>query len=322
MGTQMSKILITGATGFVGKALMLHLLTTKMPIKIIAATRKDLAQFPKGVCIKNINDLHSHTDWSDALLGTEAVVHLAARVHVMDDAHNSPIQEYRRINVDGTLNLARQAAAIGVKRFIFISSIKVNGELTFPGKSFAADDIAAPNDAYGISKMEAEYGLQEIAKSSGMEVVIIRPPLVYGVGVKANFLAMIKWLSFGVPLPLGSIHNKRSFVNLDNLVDLISVCLHHPAAANQTFLVSDGEDVSTTELLRRIGKAINMPARLIPIPSTWLIFLASVLGKREIAQRLCGSLQVDIKKTRQLLGWSPPVSLDQGLKKISEGLRK
>lgn len=319
---QMSKILITGVTGFVGNALLLHLLTTKMSIEIVATVRKDLKNFPNGVCVKKIENITSHTDWSDALLGSQNVIHLAARVHIMDDTHNSPIQEYRRINVDGTLNLARQAAALGVKRFIFISSIKVNGDLTYPGKPFTADDMVAPIDAYGISKMEAERGLQEIAKSTGMEVVIIRPPLVYGVGVKANFSAMLKWLCLGVPLPLGSIHNQRSFVSLDNLVDLISTCLVHPAAANQIFLVSDGEDISTTELLRRIGKAINRPARLIPVPPSWLLLLASVLGKHAIAQRLCCSLQVDINKTRQLLGWSPPITLDQGLKKLSKGLRK
>ena len=314
----MSRILITGATGFIGNALLHHLLITKMPTEIVAAVREDLEQFPKGVCVKKIGDITPDTDWSDALLGAEVVIHLAARVHVMEDTYNSPIQEYRRINVDGTLNLARQSAALGLKRFIFISSIKVNGELSFPGKPFTANDIAAPLDAYGISKMEAERGLKEVAKSTGMEIVIIRPPLVYGVGVKANFSTMLKWLNLGIPLPLGSIHNQRSFVSLDNLVDLISICLCHPAAANQTFLVSDGDDVSTSDLLRRIGKSIDRPVRLISIPSSWLLFLASILGKRAVAQRLCGSLQVDIEKTRRILGWSPIITLDQGLKKMSE----
>lgn len=315
-------ILLTGATGFVGNALLMHLLATKMPVNIVVAVRKKLKKIPQGVCVKKIEDLASHSDWSDTIFGSEVVIHLAARVHVLGDTHISPLQEYRRINVDGTLNLARQAAALGVKRFIFLSTVKVNGELSLTGKPFAADDSAAPLDDYGISKLEAECGLQEIAKSTGMEVVIIRPPLVYGAGAKGNFATMLKWLSLGIPLPLGAIHNQRSFVSLDNLVDLISICLYHPAAANQIFLVSDGEDISTTELLRRIGKAINMPARLIPIPSVWLLFFASVLRKKPMAQRLCGSLQVDIKKTRQLLDWSPPVTLDQGLKKISEDLRK
>jgi nucleoside-diphosphate-sugar epimerase len=322
MVLEMSRVLITGASGFVGNALLLHLLSTKMPIKIVAVVRNNLKQFPKEVCVRKIKDITSHTDWSDAIRGSEVVIHLAARVHIMDDTHALPIREYRRINVDGTLNLARQAVAFGIKRFIFISSIKVNGELSCAGKPFAADDIPAPVDAYGISKMEAEHGLKQIAKSSGMEVVIIRPPLVYGAGVKANFSTMLKWLNLRLPLPLGAIYNRRSFVSLDNLVDLIATCIHHSAAANQTFLVSDGEDVSTTELLQRIGKMINRPAILIPVPPSWLLFFASVIGKGSIAQRLCGSLQVDIKKTRNLLGWSPIISLDQGLKKISEDSRK
>ena len=206
-----------------------------------------------------------------------------------------------------------------MRRFVFVSSIKVNGEATPTGSSFTADDLPAPLDAYGISKMEAEQGLREIASQTGMQVVIVRPPLVYGPGVKANFAAMMRWLQRGVPLPLGAIHNQRSLVALDNLVDLLVTCLTHPAAANQTFLVSDGEDVSTTELLRRMGQAMGKPARLLPVPASWLQLAATLVGKRAVAQRLCGSLQVDIEKTRQLLGWSPPLTLDQGLKKAAEG---
>jgi UDP-glucose 4-epimerase len=208
-----------------------------------------------------------------------------------------------------------------VRRFVFVSSVKVNGEATQPGLPFKPDDASTPLDAYGISKMEAEQGLREIAAQTGMEVVIIRPPLVYGPGVKANFAAMMRWLSRGIPLPLGAIHNGRSLVALDNLVDLILTCITHPAAANQTFLVSDGEDVSTTELLRRMGQALDSPARLIPVPAGVLKAAAALLGKRDMAQRLCGSLQVDIQKTRQLLGWTPPLTLDQGLKKAAEGFR-
>jgi len=174
-------------------------------------------------------------------------------------------------------------------------------------------------DAYGVSKLEAEQGLREIALQTGMEVVIVRPPLVYGPGVKANFAAMMRWLKRGVPLPLGAIHNQRSLVALGNLVDLITVCLDHPAAANQTFLVSDGEDVSTTELLRRMGQAMGHPARLVPVPVSWLKLAAAGVGKQDVAQRLCGSLQVDIEKTRRLLGWMPPISLDEGLRRAAMG---
>ena len=255
-----------------------------------------------------------------ALTGSHIVIHLAARVHVMNDTATNSLEAYRRVNVQGTLNLARQAAAIGVRRFLFLSSIKVNGEATQPSHPFAADEAPAPLDDYGISKMEAEQGLREIAVETGMEVVIIRPPLVYGPGVKANFASMMRWLRRGVPLPLGAIQNQRSLVALDNLVDLVVTCLTHPAAANQTFLVSDGEDVSTTELLRRMGKAMQCPAHLIPVPARLLKGAAALLGKQDVAQRLCNSLQVDIQKTRQLLGWNPPLTLDQGLKKAADGM--
>jgi nucleoside-diphosphate-sugar epimerase len=272
-----------------------------------------------GASVVTVGDLSAQTDWSAALAGVEAVVHAAARVHVMQEAAADPLVEFRRINVQGTLQLARRAAAEGVRRFVFISSVKVNGEATRPGHPFTADDAPAPLDAYGISKMEAEQGLREIAAQTGMEVVIIRPPLVYGPGVKANFQSMMRWLTRGVPLPLGAIHNHRSLVALDNLVDLIVTCVDHPAAANQTFLISDGEDLSTTQLLQLMGQALGKPARLIPVPTGLLTLGATLIGKPAIAQRLCGSLQVDISKTRQLLGWSAPVSVDEGLRKAAEG---
>ena len=264
-------------------------------------------------------DLEPSSDWSAALVGISTVVHCAARVHVMADTAADPLTEFRRLNVQGTLNLAHQSASAGVQRFVFVSSIKVNGEATQSGSPFAADDVAAPLDAYGISKMEAEQGLRDLAAKTGLEVVIIRPPLVYGPGVKANFAAMMRWLQRGIPLPLGAIHNQRSLVALDNLVDLIVTSLTHPAAANQTFLVSDGEDVSTTELLRRMGQAMGRPARLIPVPVSLLKLAAALVGKPDVAQRLCGSLQVDIEKTRRLLDWTPPLSLDQGLRKAAKG---
>jgi nucleoside-diphosphate-sugar epimerase len=235
----------------------------------------------------------------------------------MHDESSDPLAEFRKVNVEGTLNLARQAAEAGVRRFIFISSIKVNGEGTPLGSPYRADAQPQPADSYGISKMEAEQGLRALAAETGMEVVIIRPTLVYGPGVKANFLSMMRWLHKGVPLPFGAIHNQRSLVALDNLVDLIVTCIDHPAAANQTFLVSDGEDLSTTELLRRMATALGKPARLLPVPSWLLEAGASILGKKALSQRLCGSLQVDISKTRELLGWTPPLSVDAALRKTA-----
>jgi nucleoside-diphosphate-sugar epimerase len=313
-------ILVTGATGFVGKAVLQHLLATDEIQRVAVAVRGSGEEWPDRVLQYVVGDLASSTDWSMALTGVSSVVHCAARVHVMNEKAENPIHEFRSINVQGTLNLARQAAASGVRRFVFISSIKVNGEGTYEGAPFKADDMPAPVDPYGISKMEAEQGLREIAAFSAMEVVIIRPPLVYGPGVKGNFAALMRLLRRGVPLPLGAIHNKRSLVALYNLVDLIVVCLTHPAAANQTFLVSDNEDISTTELLCRLGRIIDSRTFLIPVPASCLKLGALLGGKRNVAQRLCGSLQVDIEKTCQLLGWHPPITLTQGLKKVVEGI--
>lgn len=311
-------ILVTGATGFVGGALVLRL--AKEVGAVRAAVRRENVKLPVGVESVRVDALKAATDWRHALVGIQVVVHAAARVHVMQDRASVPLVEFRRVNVQGTLNLARQAAEAGVRRFVFVSSIKVNGEATDPGRPYLAADTPAPLDPYGVSKMEAEQALRELSAQTGMEVVIVRPPLVYGPGVKANFASMMRWLRRGVPLPLGAIHNARSLVALDNLVDLLVTCIAHPAAAGQVFLVSDGEDVSTTDLLRRTARAMGRTAHLVPIPSAWLEVAASLLGKRNVAQRLCGSLQVDIEKTRQLLGWHPPLTLDQGLKKAVEGL--
>ncbi len=276
---------------------------------------------PDGVQISQIDGLSADQDWGAAMADVSTVVHAAARVHVMEDNAADPLVEYRRTNVAGTLQMAEQAAAAGVSRFVFISSIKVNGEATERGRPFLASDSPAPLDPYGVSKMEAEEGLREIARRTGLEVVIIRPPLVYGPGVKANFQSMMRWLDRGIPLPFGDIHNARSLVALDNLVALIVVCISHPAAANETFLVSDDEDLSTTELLRRMGAALGRPARLIPLPAALLQFGARLAGKPAIAQRLCGSLQVDISKTKELLAWNPPLSVDEGLRQAAEGYR-
>jgi nucleoside-diphosphate-sugar epimerase len=263
--------------------------------------------------------LDDETDWSLALQGIDVVIHAAARAHVMGEDARDPFAEYRRVNVQGTSNLARQAAAAGVRRFLFISSIKVNGESTLPDRPFTAEDAPAPEDAYGISKAEAETELRRIAQETGMEVTIIRPPLIYGPGVKGNFSSLMNWVRRGLPLPLGGVtQNRRSLVGLDNLVDLVWVCVEHPKAANQTFLISDGKDLSTTELLRGIGKALSHPARLLWVPAGLIAFTANMLGKRVIAQRLLGSLQVDISKTCELLSWQPSVPVDEGLRRAVE----
>jgi nucleoside-diphosphate-sugar epimerase len=301
--------LITGASGFVGQALC-----RRLPDARAVTRRGDAAS---GFVVPAIDDA---TDWSGAFDGVQAVIHLAARVHVMDEQAADPLAEFRRVNTAGTLNLARQAAAAGVRRFVFASSVKVNGESTQPGRPFTADDVPAPEDPYGISKAEAEQGLHEVAAQTGMEVAIIRPPLVYGPGVKANFASMMRWLARGVPLPLGAItENRRSLVALDNLVDLLCVCLDHPAAANQTFMAGDGEDLSTTALLTRMGKAMGHPARLLPVPPALLSLGAGMLGRKTFAQRLLGSLQIDIGKTTALLGWTPPVSVDEALRRAAAG---
>ncbi|QPO19675.1 SDR family oxidoreductase [Pseudomonas sp. Y39-6] len=310
------QILLTGASGFVGRGLVPPLLARRH--KITAAMRNLNAEFDLHIDQVQISGLSADQKWQPLLAGKDLVIHLAARVHVMSDNSADPLVEYRRVNVDGTLHLARQAADAGVKRFIFISSIKVNGESTTGGMAYTADGPTAPTDPYGISKMEAERGLRALADETGMEVVIIRPVLVYGPGVQANFLSMMRWLHKGLPLPLGAIHNQRSLVALDNLVDLIVTCVEHPAAANQTFLVSDGEDLSTTTLLRRMAKAIGKPAHLLPLPAWMLEAGAAILGRRALAQRLCGSLQVDISKTRELLGWTPPCSVDDALRKTGK----
>ena len=307
--------LVTGASGFVGRAVLERMALEHLPVR--AASRQPVAEIRAGVEHVLSPDLALPFDWRVALDGVDAVVHCAARVHVMHDRDTDPLAEFRRVNVEGTLELARQAAMAGVRRFVFLSSIKVSGETTDARRPFAADDLAAPADPYGVSKHEAEQALGHLAAQTGMELVVIRPVLVHGPGVKGNFLSMLRWLHRGFPLPLGAIHNLRSLVALDNLVDLILCCLRHPAAANQVFLVSDGEDLSTTALLRRAAQALGRPVRLLPVPALLLRATAHALGQGDVAQRLLGSLQVDTAKTRALLGWSPVVGVDEALRRTA-----
>ncbi|AHL76126.1 NAD-dependent dehydratase [Stutzerimonas stutzeri] len=315
------RVLVTGADGFVGRALVTRV-AMHPECSVVAAVRQrscaergpaDIEGAEAAVQWMEVGDLATAQLKPDLLSGVDVVVHCAARVHVMDEIHPDPLAAFRAVNVNGTLNLARTAARSGAKRFVFLSSVKVHGESTSCGPPFTDDDALCPVDPYAVSKMEAERALLALSEKTGLEVVIIRPPLVYGPGVKANFYSMMRWLDKGIPLPLGAIRNRRSLVALDNLADLIMSCLAHPNAAGQAFLVSDGEDLSTTELLRRLGEALGKPARLIPVPPRLLERAGALLGKRAVMERICGSLQVDIEKSRLLLGWVPPVSVDSAI---------
>lgn len=299
------KALVTGATGFIGNALCKHL--SAHGHQVIRAVRRD-ATLSGDILFSQIDGA---TDWAEALTGCDVVVHLAARVHVMDDTVQDPLALYRAINTEATLNLARQAAQAGVKRFVYVSSIKVNGE----GRDtpYRETDAAAPEDAYAISKWEAERGLARIAADTALEVVILRPPLVYGPGVKANFQQLLRMVERGWPLPLGVIRNRRSLLYLGNFVDAIRVCIEHPAAAGQTFLLDDGQAVSTPELIRALSHAMGRPARLLAVPVTVLELAGTLLGKRAAVARLMGSLYVDSSAIRARLGWMPPYTLQQGL---------
>ncbi|UGA39374.1 SDR family oxidoreductase [Chromobacterium haemolyticum] len=308
------KVVITGANGFVGSYLSEVLqgngFTVRSCIRSASGSGKD------GHDYCAVGDINAGTDWTEALSEVDVVVHTAARVHVMCDKVADPLDAFREVNVRGTLNLARQAVKSGVKRFIFVSSIKVNGESSLLNQPFRPDDKPQPVDAYGVSKYEAECGLFEIAHETGLEVVIVRPPLVYGPGVKGNFASMIKIIKKRLPLPLGAIkNNRRSIVSLGNLISVLEKCITHPRAVNQVFLVSDGEDLSTVDLLQKLAGSMNEPVRLINIPVPILMGGASLLGRRDMALRLLGNLQVDDRKTRELLDWKPIISVNEGLRR-------
>jgi len=312
--SSLPNILVTGANGFVGKALVTELAMRDLPV--FALVRQASGSLPEKVKKREISDLTEVIDWLPIVQDIETVVHVAARAHIMNDASPDPLIEFRKVNTAVTLNLAKQAADAGVKRFIFVSSIKVNGELTRKNTPFKPNDYFLPSDPYGLSKYEAEQGLLEMSKKTEMEVVIIRPPLVYGPGVKANFASMMRWVKKGVPLPFGAVNNQRSFVALDNLVSFITCCIDHPKAANEVFLISDGEDVSTTQLLQKVGRAYGSKAKLLAFPVSLMEAAAKLVGKESMASRLFASLQVDNSKAERLLGWKPVITMDEQLKKI------
>lgn len=307
------RVLVTGANGFIGRALTDHL--SKLSFQLVPCVRKlpkerEFDSLPFFEC----GDIHSSTNWKEALSGVDVVVHTAARVHIMSDKSSNSSDNYHRINVDASMNLALQASKAGVKRFIYLSSAKVNGESSALGNPFKSSDFPNPVGEYAISKFEAEQQLIKLSSETGLEVVIIRPPLVYGPGVKANFALLANIVRLGLPLPFGSItENLRSMVSLDNLIDFISLCLQHTAVANEVFMVSDGDDVSTVDLIKRIAKVYQRKIWLIPIPISILAKIANCLSKKDALDRLVGTLQVDIQKNFDLLNWKPKTTLDLGL---------
>lgn len=313
------KVLVTGATGFVGRFLCSRLLLEGCRVRGCFLPMESPSALVDGVEPVMVEPLGGDTDWADALEGIDAVLHLAARVHIMDDPSADPLSEFRRVNVEGTRRLAREASRSGVKRLVFVSSIKVNGEeSTFP---YTESAPVRPTDPYGISKLEAEEALRQVEIEKGLEVVVVRPTLVYGPGVKANFLNMMKVVSRGVPLPLRSISNRRSLIYVGNLADALVACTLHPYAAGKTFLVSDGEDISTPELIRRTANAIGVSARLLPLPVGFMILAGMALGKSGAVRRLTGSLFVDSSHIRRELGWTPPFTMEEGLRQTAEWFR-
>ena len=312
------KVLVTGASGFVGKTLCAHL--ASLHFDVVATVQNLPDTSVPGMEYRIVTEMSSTTDWSDALANVQTVIHCAARVHVMHDHAQDPLTEFRRVNTLGTETLARAAAHCGVKRLIFLSSIKVNGESTLPLSPFDEASPAKPQDSYAISKWEAEQALTQIATETGLEVVTLRCPLVYGPGVKGNFLRLLQAVDHGIPLPLALAKNRRSLIYLDNLTNAIATCLTHPAAARKTYLVSDGEDVSTAELIARIAQALGKPSRLWPCPLGLMELAGRMTGKSDEIARLLGSLCIDSSRICSELDWRPPYTLEQGLAETAQWL--
>jgi nucleoside-diphosphate-sugar epimerase len=316
----MALVVVTGASGFVGSYLSTSLAAAGFRVR--AAVRAGTpAELPdcSGVERAILGDISPRTGWSSVLTNVDCVVHCAARAHVMHETAGHALAAYRAVNVDGLRQLAEQAAAAGVRRLVYLSSIKVNGEQTALGAPFLRSDTPAPQDVYAVSKWEAEQALWEVSAKTGLEVVVARPPLVYGSGVKGNLARLLKLVRLSLPLPLGALQNKRSLIGLDNLVDILIRCIDYPAAAGQTFLLSDGEDLSTPDLIRHMAVAMNRSARLFPVPVSLLRLAGGVCGKRAEIDRLVGSLQIDISHTRRVLGWTPPVSVQEGIRRMVQG---
>ena len=318
--TETKKVLVTGAGGFIGSALCVKMLAGGWQVRGTFKSKSDISRLPDGVETFSIGSIDSDTNWDYALAGIDTVVHLAARVHVMDDRSSDPLNEFRKVNVEGTKCLAISASKAGIKRFVYISSIKVNGE----GRDgpYREDEEPAPQDSYGLSKWEAEQELHKISDKTGMETVILRPPLVYGPGVKANFLRLFKIVERGIPLPLSSIKNQRSFIYLGNLIDAIVTCINHPEAAGHTFLLGDKENISTPGLIRKIAQALKKPARLFTIPPYSIRLAGTFIGKSAAIDRLFGSLTIDSTKIRKELGWKPPYTMEYGLKETAKWYKK
>jgi nucleoside-diphosphate-sugar epimerase len=315
------RILVTGASGFVGQALVAHLVGLDAT-EVIAMMRAAPAIRLAGARYVAGGDMTAGRLRAATLEGVEVIVHAAARVHVLNDDKAMSATEFDRVNVTPTLELARQAVAAGVRRFVFLSSIGVNGVQTDIGKPFTEADPPNPHNPYANSKLKAEQGLLLLSEQSGLEVVIIRPPLVYGPGVRANFAALMRAVQRGWPLPLACVHNLRSMVAMDNLVSFIATCVDHPQAANTTFLVSDGQDISSPDLVRSLAQALGVAARLVPVPVSALQFVGRALGRGDVIQRVCGNLRVDISKARRVLAWQPPVSMDEGLRRTVAGMHR
>lgn len=314
----MNIITVTGASGFIGRAFCAALLVNGFSVR--AAVRY-FGSLPlaDGLQEVEIGEADGETDWSNILADVNCVFHCMAHKYMTCEHGAGALAAYRRVNVESTLRLARQAASAGVQRFVFLSSIKVNGEITLPGQAFTEKNVPAPKDDYALSKAEAEQALFDLARQTGMEVVVIRPPLVVGPGVKGNLASLIKLVQRGIPLPLGSVHNQRSLVALDNLVSLMLLCAdpaQSPQAANQVFLVADGKDISITTLLHKVARATGRPYRVFPVPPRLLRVTANLLGKNAIAHRLLDNLQVDATKAKELLGWCPSISIDEQLDKM------
>lgn len=311
------RVLVTGTSGFVGRALCSTLLAQGYTVRAAVRSVNSIPSYD-GMDVVAVGDVGAQTDWSVAFAGVNCVIHCAARAHVMHETEADAMLAYRAVNVAGTQRLAEQAAELGVRRLVFLSSIKVNGEQAALGAPFLFSDAPAPEDPYGVSKWKAEQALWAVFAQTGLEVVVVRTSLVYGPGVKGNLLRLLGWVGRGVPLPLGAVHNQRSLMGLSNLVDLLLRCVEHPAAAGQTFLASDGDDLSTPQLIRLMAKGMNRPARLISVPVKLLQAGGSLLGKRGEINRLVGSLQVDSGHTQAQLGWTPRVSVENGVRDMTQ----